>query len=320
MAPPRKLPCDCTSSKEIYFPRVSILQTCKLINAEATPIFYSINRFVVSLRNCSPAAPAYFPDLTGTALERPFLHKSLTSMPRKPNFQLSYFRWSTLAQIKSLSFISGNNSGFAEDVGERSYMGGTGLPPINAPPPTHDAGGGVNMDTTGVAPMNASPSTNDTAANTNPDTSTNEPATRPDGSYLRPHPSFECTGLDILARFSVSDRQYSPGGPDDYMALSLSNWVSMKVMRAELNAFQKELEVMMRTVPLPAHAVPPMLPLPTSIQPIHTSLMMEMDFLAGVNPDVRELGHPTAAGPNHPPHGNTWDAGEQEATRDDDVD
>jgi len=30
------------------------------------------------------------------------------------------------------------------------------------------------------------------------------------------------------------------------MALSISNWVSTKVMRAELTAFQVELEVMMR--------------------------------------------------------------------------
>jgi hypothetical protein len=30
------------------------------------------------------------------------------------------------------------------------------------------------------------------------------------------------------------------------MALSVSNWVSTKVMRAELSAFQSELEAMMR--------------------------------------------------------------------------
>jgi hypothetical protein len=30
------------------------------------------------------------------------------------------------------------------------------------------------------------------------------------------------------------------------MALSISNWVSMQVMRAELSAFQRDLEAMMR--------------------------------------------------------------------------
>jgi hypothetical protein len=30
------------------------------------------------------------------------------------------------------------------------------------------------------------------------------------------------------------------------MALSISNWVSMQVMRAELSAFQQDLEAMMR--------------------------------------------------------------------------
>jgi len=30
------------------------------------------------------------------------------------------------------------------------------------------------------------------------------------------------------------------------MALSVSNWVSREVMRAELSAFQRELEMMMR--------------------------------------------------------------------------
>jgi hypothetical protein len=59
-----------------------------------------------------------------------------------------------------------------------------------------------------------------------------------------PRPTFNCSGKDILSRFSQSDLKYSPKGPDDFMALSLSNWLSMKVTRAELNAFQKELEAM----------------------------------------------------------------------------
>jgi hypothetical protein len=62
----------------------------------------------------------------------------------------------------------------------------------------------------------------------------------------RSRPSFTCTGADILARFASSDFRYSPAGPDQYMALSISNWVSMQVMRAELSAFQRDLEAMMR--------------------------------------------------------------------------
>lgn len=49
-----------------------------------------------------------------------------------------------------------------------------------------------------------------------------------------------------MGRFSPSDIRYSPEGPDEYMALSISNWVSTKVMRAELTAFQVELEDMMK--------------------------------------------------------------------------
>ncbi|KAF4628563.1 hypothetical protein G7Y89_g9590 [Cudoniella acicularis] len=62
-------------------------------------------------------------------------------------------------------------------------------------------------------------------------------------------PTFSCSGQDIISRFSNHDFRYSPQGPDEYMALSVSNWVSTKVMRAELSAFQKELEAMMRSVP-----------------------------------------------------------------------
>lgn len=48
-----------------------------------------------------------------------------------------------------------------------------------------------------------------------------------------------------MARFQTSDLMYSPWGPDKYMALSISNWVSMKVMREELSAFQRALQAMM---------------------------------------------------------------------------
>ncbi|KAE9379133.1 hypothetical protein N431DRAFT_434142 [Stipitochalara longipes BDJ] len=60
-----------------------------------------------------------------------------------------------------------------------------------------------------------------------------------------PEPSFHCTGPDILARFTHADFIYSLSGPDHFMALSISNWVSTKVLSAQLSAIQKELEAMM---------------------------------------------------------------------------
>jgi hypothetical protein len=78
------------------------------------------------------------------------------------------------------------------------------------------------------------------------------PTSDPDSGFNSPsftrraRPSFTCTGADILARFASCDFRYSPSGPDQYMALSISNWVSMQVMRAELSAFQQDLEAMMR--------------------------------------------------------------------------
>jgi hypothetical protein len=58
-------------------------------------------------------------------------------------------------------------------------------------------------------------------------------------------PEFHCTGSDILARFRPADFRFSPIGPDYYMALSISNWVSTKVLGAQLSAIQKELELIM---------------------------------------------------------------------------
>lgn len=62
-------------------------------------------------------------------------------------------------------------------------------------------------------------------------------------AYTRPH--FTCSGQDILARYSPADFRYSPYGPDVCMCLSIRNWVSTNVTRAELNAIQQELEAMM---------------------------------------------------------------------------
>jgi hypothetical protein len=64
-------------------------------------------------------------------------------------------------------------------------------------------------------------------------------------SLPRGSPSFVCNGDDILARFTESDFTYAPPGPDKFMTLSISNWVSMQVMRAELAACQKALQAMM---------------------------------------------------------------------------
>lgn len=61
-----------------------------------------------------------------------------------------------------------------------------------------------------------------------------------DGASRQPRSSsvFQCTGADILARFKPNDFRYSPKGPDEYMALSVSNWISTQVLRVLLCAFQ----------------------------------------------------------------------------------
>jgi hypothetical protein len=63
--------------------------------------------------------------------------------------------------------------------------------------------------------------------------------------YGRPRAVFSCTAAHLLSRFTASDFKYSPKGPDENIVLSMSNYVSTQVMRAELRAFQKELELMM---------------------------------------------------------------------------
>lgn len=62
-------------------------------------------------------------------------------------------------------------------------------------------------------------------------------------NYIDPH--FTCSGAEILARYTPADFRYSPYGPDQCMSLSIRNWVSTNVTRAELNALQQELEAMM---------------------------------------------------------------------------
>jgi hypothetical protein len=67
-------------------------------------------------------------------------------------------------------------------------------------------------------------------------------------SDINGHPRavFSCTAAHLLSRYTATDFKYSPYGPDEYVVLSMSNYVSTQVMRAELSAFQMELETMMR--------------------------------------------------------------------------
>ena len=64
--------------------------------------------------------------------------------------------------------------------------------------------------------------------------------------FIRPRAYFTCTAAHLLSRYTASDFRYSPVGPDEYVMLSMSNYVSTQVMRAELSAFQMELDTMMR--------------------------------------------------------------------------
>lgn len=130
-------------SESISFsrPSVSILQTCKRINGEATPILYSTNTFTIHL---------------------PLTHTPLT-------FFLGKLRWSTIPHLTNLSFI-------------------------------------------GDAHAKA---------------------------------SFTCTGHDILSRFMNSDFKYSPIGPDEYMSHSAYSWITCQVLKAALDAFQRELKELM---------------------------------------------------------------------------
>jgi len=157
-------------SKTTPSPSVAILQTCKRINEEATPILYGKNRFIIHL-SMDPV-PAY-------ALTKFFLLNSL--------------RWTSITALTSISFVS------------HSTSNSSGLLGLDA----------IFSEST------------------------------------RTQPAFNCTGADIIARFTTHDFRYSPKGPDDVMALSISNWISIQVMKAMLSAFQREVEESMRTSFLP---------------------------------------------------------------------
>ncbi|KAG9236732.1 hypothetical protein BJ875DRAFT_439081 [Amylocarpus encephaloides] len=76
-----------------HCPAIHLLQTCKLVNEEATPVFYS-NHFFFSL------PPSRLPRIDSSCYE---------AHSMGPAFQLSRFRWSTIACINSLSYPSGLN-------------------------------------------------------------------------------------------------------------------------------------------------------------------------------------------------------------------
>lgn len=70
---------------------------------------------------------------------------------------------------------------------------------------------------------------------------------------LTPHPNtgfhpsaiFTTNGDELLAHFAPLDQVYCPKGPDYYMALSVSNWISTQVMQLELGGIQTELKFLM---------------------------------------------------------------------------
>ena|SRR6187402_1024259 len=65
----------------------------------------------------------------------------------------------------------------------------------------------------------------------------------PDEHYAKAY--FSCSGSQLIARISDLDFQYSPVGPDERMSLSISNWVSTKVMHIGLIAIQREMEAIL---------------------------------------------------------------------------
>lgn len=151
---PITIPSSTNTSGTQARPAVAILQTCKTVNEEATPVLYSANSFSITLPHPSSNIPVH-------------------------TLFLSNLRWSTLSLVPCLSFQS-NNSVVVPELSSTA------------------------------------------------------------------RPAFTCSGKDIVARFSTRDFKYSPAGPDWYMALSVSNWVSTKVMSAELTAFQVEIDGWMR--------------------------------------------------------------------------
>ncbi|PBP18017.1 hypothetical protein BUE80_DR011188 [Diplocarpon rosae] len=142
-------------SNDFTYPANAILQTCKLVNQEATPIFYGRNTFKICL---------------ATEHCRPFFVRN--------------FRWSTLLSIDTIKFHS---SGSAE----------LGTDPSSITAPTR--------------------------------------------------PYFACSGYDLMAVLKGTAFLYSPVCPDNNMALSISSWVSTKVLYLELDAIQKEMEAIMST-------------------------------------------------------------------------
>jgi hypothetical protein len=63
-----------------------------------------------------------------------------------------------------------------------------------------------------------------------------------------PQAVFSCTATDLLSRYSFTASNFMATWhwPSDNIVLSMGNYISMKLMRAELSSFQAELQMMMR--------------------------------------------------------------------------
>lgn len=81
-------------------PSVAILQTCKCIDSEATPILYAQNKFTFRLSMCTSLASS----LASTANISPVLGTG----PVANSFILNGLRWSTISCLSSISFLSNN--------------------------------------------------------------------------------------------------------------------------------------------------------------------------------------------------------------------
>ncbi|KAJ5042733.1 uncharacterized protein L3040_004130 [Drepanopeziza brunnea f. sp. 'multigermtubi'] len=64
-------------------------------------------------------------------------------------------------------------------------------------------------------------------------------------NHIGARPYFTCSGYDLIAVLKGTAVLYSPDGPNENMALSISSWVSTKVLYLELDAIQQEMEAIL---------------------------------------------------------------------------
>ncbi|RFU26569.1 hypothetical protein B7463_g9758, partial [Scytalidium lignicola] len=84
LSPEEHIAIPKKTSSSTFNPTVSILQTCKLLNEEATPLLYSHNQFVVNI---------------GLASQDPNSFENHITFP-------STLRWTTIALLNNTSYIS----------------------------------------------------------------------------------------------------------------------------------------------------------------------------------------------------------------------